>query len=142
MRVFWSVVMLSVAGCTTTPADPNGWQRVVGWANPEMSSVQAIRFPSDVVANQAFDVTISTLGSSSCTRADGANATVEQNMAVVTPYDFVAPPNTPCTRDLRTFARTVSVTFPAPGPATVRLNTRTPDGTAKTFDWTIQVRPR
>jgi hypothetical protein len=132
--------MLGLMACGAA-TDPNGWQRVVGWANPEMSSVQAIRFPAQVVANQAFDVTITTQGSSSCTRADGATAAVEQNVAVVTPYDLIAPANTPCTRDLRAFPRTVSVKLASSGPATIRLNTRSPDGTIKSFDFTVQVRP-
>jgi hypothetical protein len=140
MRFSGIVLILTLAACAG-PADPPGWQRVIGWANPEMSSIQAIKFPAEVVANQAFDVTITTIGSSSCTRADGATATVDQNIATVTPYDFIAPPNTACTRDLRTFARTVSVKFPAAGPATIRLNTRAPDGKNTTYDWTIQVRP-
>jgi len=139
MRASVLLALTTMVACST-PADPDDWQRVVGWANPLMSSVQAIELPSQVVANQPFDVTIRTLGSSSCTRADGARASIDQNVAVVTAYDRVAPPNTGCTRDLRAFPRTVSVTFASPGVATIRLNTRTPEGVTSSFDWTIEVR--
>src|SRR5262245_37669849 len=141
MRAFAILALTTLAACST-PADPDDWERVVGWANPLMSSIQAIELPAQVVANQPFNVTIRTLGSSSCTRADGAEAAVDRSVALVTPYDRVAPPNTGCTRDMRAFPRTVSVTFASPGPATIRLNTRTPEGVTSSFEWNIDVRPQ
>ena len=141
MRVLRFAFLVTLVACST-PNDPSGWERVIGWANPEMSSVQAIRFPSEAVANQPFNVTVTTIGSSSCTRADGATATVDKDVVTVTPYDFIAPSNTPCTRDLHPFPRTVSVTVPSAGLATMRLKTRMPDGTNKTFEFSIEVRAR
>jgi hypothetical protein len=141
MRVYGSLILLLLLGCAA-PSAPDGWQRVVGWSDPTLSSVQAIKFPAEVTVNQPFTVTIITRGSSSCTRGDGAQAVVSQTVATVTPYDFVAPPNTSCTRDLHSFPREVSVTFTSVGPARLRLNTRRPDGVTSTHEWAIQVHAR
>ena len=134
------LLILVLVGCST-PAGSDGWRRTVGWVDPTLSSIQAVIAPPEVVAGRAFAVTVNTLGSSSCTRADGASVKVEGRVAEITPYDQVAPPNTPCTRDLRSFPRQVSITFATAGEAVIRVNRRRPnDGEASPYEQTIIVR--
>ena len=86
--------------------EPDGWQRVIGHVNPLLSSIQAVAFAPQAQVNAPFEVTVTTLGSSSCTREDGATVSQSGNLAIITPFDRVAPDGTGCTRDLRGFPRT------------------------------------
>ena len=136
------ILAVLLTACTTSGTEPdaNGWRRVVGVVQPQLSSIQAVKLPADVVAGQPFAVTITTLGSSSCTRADGANSNVVGSMAVIMPYDRVAPEGTGCTRDLRGFPRDVILTISRAGQATIRIIARNSDSSTMTYDATIMVR--
>jgi hypothetical protein len=131
--------LLLLAACSTGTG-PDGWQRVVGRMEPELSSIQAVLMPAEAMVNVPFEVTLSTVGSSSCTRAAGALSSVAGRTAVITPYDLVAPPTTPCTRDLRAFPRTVSVKLTSTGEGLIRIRARGAEGRPTTFDVTIPVR--
>ena len=139
-----AVLALLIPTACTSGTDPDvdadGWRRVMGTMEPAMSSVQAIKVPADIVAGVPFTVTLTTLGSSSCTRADGANRAVVGNMAVITPYDRIAPEGTGCTRDLRGFPRDVTITIAEAGPATIRIIARGIESPVLTYDATVTVR--
>jgi hypothetical protein len=139
MRRVMVAGVLLLAGCSTGTG-PDGWQRVVGRMEPGLSSIQAVLLPAEAVVDVPFEVTLSTVGSSSCTRADGALASVAGRTAVITPYDLVAPAQTPCTRDLRAFPRTVPVTLTSAGEGLIRIQARGAEGRPTTFDVTIPVR--
>jgi hypothetical protein len=123
----------------TSGTEPDDWRRVVGHVNPALSSIQAVSFPAQVQANVPFPVTVTTLGSSSCTRADGASVSRSDNLAIITPYDRVAPDGTACTRDLRGFPRTVMVRFGRPGEARLRFPTRNWQGESDTIEFSLTV---
>lgn len=82
-----------------------------------------ITLPATVKRGVSFDATVTTYGSSSCTRADGAEVQVRGLIAEVTPYDLTNRRGI-CTADLRAFPRTVSLRFDEAGEATVRVNGR------------------
>ena len=141
-RIFLATLFLAACTSSGTEPDADGWRRVVGLVQPQLSSIQAIKFPADIVAGEPFTVTITTLGSSSCTRADGAVLNLSSSLAVITPYDRVAPDGTGCTRDLRAFPRDVSVTLSRAGQATIRIVARDSDSSTLTYDANITVRAR
>ncbi len=130
MRAFrvLPLALLSLAlpsGCSSTlGSDPEEWVREVGWLAPELSSIQMLKMPAQATAGVPFGITVTTVGSSSCTRADGADVVVSVLVADVTPWDRVAPQGTACTEDLAPFPRDVTLRFDLAGTATVRLHGR------------------
>ena len=139
MRVSILALTFLLLGCTSGTAPEDGWQRVVGHVNPALSSIQAISFPAHVQVNVPFQVTVTTVGSSSCTRADGASVSQSDNLAIIIPYDRVAPDGTGCTRDLRGFPRTVIVRFTSAGVARIRVPTRNWQGASDTIEFSLTV---
>lgn len=131
--------MVLFAGCSA-PIEPEGWERVVGRVQPELSSIRAVLSPAEVFANVPFTVTVNTLGSSSCTREAGMKTRVTGRTAEITPYDLVAPAGTECTRDLHAFPRTVSIVLRTAGEGVIRVRGRGADGQPITFDFTVPVR--
>jgi hypothetical protein len=132
--------MILLAACSSNGTEPDEWRRVVGQIEPSLSSVQAVRVPAAAVVNVPFSITINTVGSSTCTRADGAAAAVAGQLALVTPYDRIAPDGTGCTRDLRAFPRDVSLRFSSPGEARIRVQARGLDHRTLIFEVLIPVR--
>ncbi len=110
------------AACATAPDQAvvdSQWQREVGWIMQDESLGGVIQMPDTVRLNTPVVATVVTRGSSSCTRADGAEVAGGGAMLRVTPYDRVAPAGTPCTRDLAAFPRQVELRFTAAGSAEV-----------------------
>jgi hypothetical protein len=113
-----AAAFLATAGCDIL--DP-GWSRHLGMVmegTPPMTSLVA---PDAVTRATPFQITASTFGSSSCTRADGYEVTSTTGAFEVRLYDQEAPPHTACTADLRSFARTLTVQFDQAGPAEIRV---------------------
>ena len=113
---------LLLAGCS--PVTGPGWTRVIGIVDVQISVRRALELPDTVVAGQAFTATVTTYGSSSCTRPDGAEVEVRGRIATITPYDRVAPPGSTCTGDLHAFPREVRLRFDGAGEAAVRVRSR------------------
>ena len=125
MRAFRVLPLALVFGCSSILGpDTDEWVREVGQLAPELSSIQMLRLPVEAEAGMAFDITVTTVGSSSCTRADGAEVVVSGLVADVTPWDRVAPQGTACTADLAGFPRDVTLRFDVAGTATIRLHGR------------------
>lgn len=100
------------------------WRREVGRVEPALSSSPALLPPMTVRAGVPFDVTVTTVGSSSCTRPDGVSVQVMGPVAELVPYDLELSAAAACTDDLRPFPRTVRVRFDVAGEAVVRLRAR------------------
>ena len=96
----------------------------MGALRPELSSIQMLEMPANATAGVSFEITVTTVGSSSCTRADGASVAVSGLVADVTPWDLVAPVGAVCTDDLAPFPRRVTLRFSGAGTATIRLHGR------------------
>ncbi len=112
-------VSAAVLECTL-PTRPE-WLLVRGNINPEFGEVLVL--PDTVQVDRAFGAVVTTFGSSTCTRPNGATITVNGHTAEIVPYDSVPAPdrNLVCTADLRAFPRTVTLRFRASGVWTVRL---------------------
>lgn len=110
---------LGLAACRS-PAE-SGWERRVGVLPVAFSSLQSVMVASPIRAGVPFAVTITTVGSSTCTRGDGVEVARSPGRLVLTPYDWVAPRGSSCTRDLQPFPRTVQLTLAQPGEYTLRV---------------------
>jgi hypothetical protein len=112
-------VSAAVLECTL-PTRPE-WLLVRGYIDSEFGEVLVL--PDTVQVDRAFGAVVTTFGSSTCTRPNGAAVTVTGHTAEIVPYDSVPAPDTQmgCTDDLRAFPRTVTLRFRASGVWTVRL---------------------
>ena len=127
--------------CACSPfTDPSGWSRVIGTVNPSLSSIQMVNLPTEASVNVPFTVTVTTLGSSSCTRADGTDVDANGLAVTITPYDRVAPPGTACTRDLRAFPHPVELRFASAGEARINVIGRDGNGSTVSYEVVIPVR--
>lgn len=77
--------------------------------------------PRQTRAGAEFTVRIDTLGSSTCTRADGADIRIRGQFAEIIPYDRRAPAGAACTDDLAVHSREVRLRFAEAGDATIRV---------------------
>ena len=96
--------------------------------------------PATLRRGVAFSATVATVGSSSCTRADGAEVTVTGLLAEVTPYDRKAIGSV-CTPDLAQFPRPVTLRFDQAGDAVVRVHGFTLGIRASTYEAHVTVTP-
>jgi hypothetical protein len=110
--------LLLLAGCGIL--DPVRWERVVGMIMPD-PGIPVVVAPESARAGVSFQVRVVTRGSSSCTRADGAEVHVNGLVAEITPYDRVQRGPVACTADLSPIPREVSLRFAAAGEAVVRV---------------------
>jgi hypothetical protein len=138
-RPLLALPLLLLAACAGT-TDPE-WRRVVGRIAPEFSSSQTLAAPREAAVGTDFTVTVTTLGSSSCTRPDGATASVAGLVAEITPFDQEAAGAQACTDDLRPFPRPVTLRFAAPGEAVVRVRGRGLSGQPVEAEVHVAVRP-
>ena len=132
------IALAALFVCACSPfTDPPGWSRVIGTVNPALSSIQMVSVPPEATVSVPITVTVMTLGSSSCTRADGTDVSVNGLLATITPYDRVAPPGTACTRDLRGFPHQVQLRFATAGQA--RINVVGRDGSGGTVSYEVMI---
>ena len=143
MRLLTTIAAALILGaCSASRStDADGWSRVVGTIMPEMSSVQMLQVPPTVTAGVPFSITVSTMGSSTCTRAAGMEASLNGLTLDVTPYDSVPTTPIPCTRDLRSFPRSLTHTFNSAGTAMIRVHGKQGDRPI-TYEAQVTVRPR
>jgi len=118
-----SLLVGLLAGCSDR-LGPDDWARRPGRLYPEISVTQMLQMPAQATAGVPFEITVTTRGSGSCTRADGMTVSVSGMVADVTPWDRVAPEGTMCTDDLAAFPRTATVRFDDPGTGAIRLHGR------------------
>lgn len=128
MRRGWSFAILIcgvAAACSADPADPQD-SREPGIIEIHASGATGgvLQLPETIHAGETFQATVTTFGSSSCTRADGADVQQSASLAEITPYDLWASENVDCTDDLRALPRSVSLRFDAPGDAVIRIRGR------------------
>lgn len=124
-----AAALLTATACDIL--DP-GWSRRLGLVMAGIPPMTSLVAPDAVTHGIPFQITASTFGSSSCTRADGYEVTATAGAYEVRLYDQSAPPNTACTEDLRSFPRTLTVQFDQAGSAEIRVIGRGdgPDGMA------------
>jgi hypothetical protein len=108
------------------------------FAIPPTSTNPVLHVESVVQAKQPVAVVVMTYGSSSCIRPDGATVVMEGMLAIITPYDLRQQSGF-CTADHVARPRPVELTFPAAGPATIRIEARDFHGQSAIVEQTILV---
>ena len=98
-----------------------------------------VEAPASARAGVPFQVEVVTFGSSSCTREDGAEVSVNGLLAEVTPYDILDV-DQGCTPDVHPFPRAATVRFASAGSATLRVIGRGGEGLVR-YDVPITVTP-
>ena len=97
------------------------WTRVIGTLNPGADRTISVTAPDQVTLGEQFVVTVQTVGSSNCTRADGNDLTVSGRLARFVPYDEVPSDGRACFRDAAPFPHTDALRFQEPGTAILRI---------------------
>jgi hypothetical protein len=118
-RAASALATLLLAACTPV-LGPAGWERVVGVVDTEARLAAPIALPASARVGVAFTATVTTHGSGSCTRADGADVDIDGLNADVTPYDREARRGV-CTDDLAPYPRSVTLRFVTAGEARIRV---------------------
>jgi hypothetical protein len=101
--------------------------------------MSVIRAPNTVQAGQSFTVTVTTYGSSTCLKSDGADVQVRDFTAEVTPWDLDLWGATVCTADLASHPREVELAFDRPGQATIRVLAQNEAGAAVVREQVVTV---
>ena len=114
-----AAALLALSGCD---ALDDRWERTLGTIDPSgRGPMSPLIAPAHVKAGAEFTVIVATVGSSTCTRADGAEVRVIGLFAEIVPYDRRAPAGTACTDDLASNPHEVRLRFAKPGEATIRV---------------------
>ena len=135
----FAAILLVPSGCES--ATGPDWRRVVGVVPSGEFPSAALQAPTFAYAGDDVEVTVTTVGSSSCTRPAGAEVAYRGLVAEITPYDWRPPDGTGCTRDRAGFPRAVNLRFPTMGSYTIRVSGRTDDGelSATILEATIEI---
>jgi hypothetical protein len=121
----FAILACTMAAACTAAMGP-GERREPGIIDiyPDGSGSGVLQLPEEIRAGVGFQATVTTFGSSSCNRADGAGVSQSGRVAEIVPYDLQASGGTDCTADLHAFPRTVTLRFATPGDAVVRVRGR------------------
>jgi hypothetical protein len=111
------------------------WSVRGGVINPVVLFYSALVAPDTVTVHQPFTVTVTTFGSSTCTRPARVDVSINALVATLVAYDDQRTCGD-CTADLHSFPRAVEVRFAVTGQAIVRLT-----GLDSTVERTVVVRP-
>jgi len=111
-------VMRPVCALLLLTACDREWLTDVGDLLPG-EGLPVLEAPAVVRAEESFTVTVTTYGSSNCTRALSLTVIVDDLRATLIPYDSRVSAGGPCTSDLAAFPRTGRVTFARPGQGTL-----------------------
>ena len=80
--------------------------------------------PDSVGIGEAFTVTVTTVGSRSCTRTGKTEVKIQDNIATITPYDYEDVGADVCTTDLYRFTHEATVRFLQVGEALIVIRSR------------------
>jgi hypothetical protein len=118
------ILLCGAAACSNTAEPVADRQPGIIDVYRDRSTPGVLQLPATIRAGETFLATVTTFGSSSCTQADGADVSQGFTAVEITPFDLQASEGTACTDDLHAFPRTVSLRFPSPGPALIRVRGR------------------
>jgi hypothetical protein len=136
LSIVWRRLLLVVplvAGACLSSTGPD-WVVVPGFIGVASLGVplEVVSAPDTVNAGEPFNVVVTTYGSSSCTRAAGANSSASGLSASIVPLDSVLRGDVVCTADLHPFPRNVSLTFATAGQGLIAVT-----GRGRTADTTV-----
>ena len=135
--------LLALAACANPTTSDREWKRVPGVISiyQDRETPDALVIPDTVAAGASFTAQVTTFGSGSCTRADGATVQAEGSVAEIAPFDLdVVSGSGACTNDLRAFPRDVQLRLTVPGEALVRVRGTNIFGAPTTLERRIFVR--
>jgi hypothetical protein len=141
-RIHFALLALAAA-CSSATLAGREWKRVPGiisiYDNRETS--EALTIPDTVTAGVSFTTQVTTFGSGTCTRADGATVQIAGSVAEIAPFDLdvVSGPGV-CTDDLRSFPRDVQLLLTVRGEGLVRVRGTNIAGAPATVERRIFVR--
>ncbi|PEN06257.1 hypothetical protein CRI93_10560 [Longimonas halophila] len=96
----------------------------IGFIGEGITPTAPLVAPDTAQAGQAFDVTVTTFGFSSCVQAVREEVERAPMRTTITPYDGGNGHQTACTWVIAEMPRTISVTFREPGMGTIAVNGR------------------
>ncbi|HEX8209973.1 MAG TPA: hypothetical protein VF584_07285 [Longimicrobium sp.] len=140
-RIHFALLAL-VAACSSASMATE-WRRVPGVISiyDDRETAQALTIPDTVTVGASFTARVTTFGSGSCTRADGATVQIAGSVAEIAPFDLDAVGGGGvCTDDLRAFPRDVQLRLMVPGEALVRVRGTNIFGAPATIERRIIVR--
>ena len=112
-RAILTSLFLAVPACHRSPVDL-GHGRRIGVIDAGGTLDRVVDAPASVSNNQSFTITISTFGGS-CVTAAGADVTITDLVATITPYDVVS--GGICLDYLKPYPRSVELRFNRTGTA-------------------------
>lgn len=83
-------LFLTLAGCHD--ATDHEQQRVIGRIDPLHTVTPVIVAPEEVRVNASFIIVVHTVGSSDCTKPDGADVTQNGEVVRIVPFDIIPIP--------------------------------------------------
>ena len=137
-RLLIAGALIGLLGCSN-PNSPT-WTRDMGTIgiHQHAATPGVLISPDTVRAGVPFTVTVTTYGSSSCTRPDESDVTTFGFLIEVIPFDQRLTRGV-CTDDLRAFPRAVTVTFPQPGRGLLRVRGRSLFGGTEVVERNVTV---
>ena len=114
-------LLLPLATVALAACGEPDWVRVIGTLNSGAERTIITTAPAQVVAGEQFTLSVSTVGSSNCTRADGNDLSVSGSVARFVPYDEMPSDGRACFRDEAPFPHSDVLRFQEPGTARVRI---------------------
>jgi hypothetical protein len=121
-------VLLMTAACSVPemPLGPvlSAWTSVVGHVDTLGMDTSPLVVPDTVQAGAWFETTVVTFGSRGCFRPGPTEIAQEPGFAELTPFDSARIGARRCLPGLTPAPRVVSLRFPEPGTAIVRLHGR------------------
>ncbi len=129
IRVLVTFVLLITvgAGCDFlggNSSDKDAVDAYIGFIGEGITPTDPLVAPDTAQAGQAFDVTVTTFGSSSCVQAVREEVERAPMRTTITPYDGGNRHQTACNWIIAEMERTIAVTFEEPGEATIVVNGR------------------
>ena len=123
MRPTTLVLALILAAACSRPTESE-WRRDMGTIGIyQFNSTPGVLVTPDTVRmGQSFQATVTTFGSSSCTRPDESEVIPMGALVEIIPFDLRLGGT--CTDDLQRFPRQVTVMLPFPGRGVVRVRGR------------------
>ena len=137
-KTFVASAVLIVASCGSLTEGEYQWRRQPGLIDVGSSHMLPITLPDTIQGAGPRTVVVQTRGSSSCTRADGADVEYGDLVVTIRPMDLVATRGI-CTDDLAPHPRNVTINLDTFGTWTVRVVGRSLDNNA-VFETQVVVR--
>ena len=108
-RTLLTAAMLT--GCAhAARSDDGAWRTQLGTI--ESPALGVVDFPDTVLSGRSTVATVTTIGSSSCTKTAGAQVTIADTVITIVPFDSIVTSAGFCTADIVHLSRAVWIPIP------------------------------